>query len=183
MAVSIVPLLLLALQTPPIARSNSPNPPAIVAVPSFPPPPVIVALPGQSPQDEARLRGTPHRIEVRLSAGRETIWQGSMLVSMRQGAQVTYSKSEASQPLCPEDLNAYELVQSGVSINVRPTGERTLANRYALDIRWMRPAEQRGCGTSGTRAVDVDQIVVLPLGETVTVNGDGGLLIQVTRRD
>ena len=165
---SSLPILLLAMQAQPRVA------------PAVPPP--VVVVPRPSPEDEAKLRAVPHRIDLRVSAGRDILWEGPLHVSANEGAHINYSKREAVQPLCREDQNRYDGTQSGININLRSQGDRT-AHRYHIDVSWNRSAEPRSCGTDGTRSVSVNQQILLPVGETVRVEGDGGLSIQLTRRD
>ena len=166
MSLPLVPALLLAMQAP------------VIAVPAPPAPP-----PRPSPQDEAKLRAVPHRIDVRMSAGRELLWEGPLMVSRRQGANLNFNKNEATQPLCLEEMSSYENNQTGIGIGIRALDDRSMADRYMLDIQWTRRAEPRACGSNGSRRGHVDQSVVLPVGQTLTVQGDAGLVIQLTRRD
>lgn len=167
-----LPVLLLAMQAPP--RTAPPSPP---------PPPVPVMIPQPSPEDEAKLRSIPHRVELRVSAEGRVLWEGPLMVSDRQAAYINYSQRDAAPALCREDQDRGEGRQTSININLRSNyGDRT-TSRYQIDVSWMRSREERSCGTGGTLTAGLSQSIILPVGREVTVEGDGGLSIQLIRRD
>ncbi|HEY5722833.1 MAG TPA: hypothetical protein VIT45_10980 [Allosphingosinicella sp.] len=170
-----LPVVLLALQVQPRTAPPTPPPP--------PPRPVQAVIPRPSPEDEAKLRMIPHRIELRVTAEGQILWEGPLMVSDRQQAHINYSKREAAPALCREDQNRGEGRQNNITIGLGSNyGDRTRPS-YRLDVGWVRSVEERVCGGGGTRSVSVNQTVLLPVGRSVTVEGDGGLSIEMIRRD
>jgi hypothetical protein len=50
-----------------------------------------------------------------------------------------------------------------------------------LNVRWQRPAKPQTCDSDGSREVQITQTVPLAPGQSVTVQGDAGLAVTLSR--
>ena len=68
-----------------------------------------------------------------------------------------------------------------VNIDLNQFGFGADPARTSISVRWVRPAGE-GCAELGSRTVEIRQAVILPAGQTVTLSGDGGLVVELRRR-
>jgi len=50
-----------------------------------------------------------------------------------------------------------------------------------LTVSWQRPTKATGCAGDGTRQVQLTQTVPLGPGQSVTIDGDAGLSVTLSR--
>lgn len=119
-------------------------------------------------------------IDVDARAAGELMFSGTLRIAGDVGAYFSQSRNEAAAMLCPPASGRTRgQVQSGFNINLYP--QRTnVGERIAVNISWQRPAGS-GCD-EGTRTVQVNQTVELPVGGSVLIEGDAGLMVRLRRR-
>ena len=157
-----------AASPPPIAVVNSPPPP-IIAVPTAPMPPIIRM------SDPSFPKVANVTVRIRALAGRTVLLDDRFRVG-RSWASFTQNRSEAAEQSCPQDYGG-QSVRATFSMTLRPQGMS--AGKYHLSTSWSRPTGS--CDDQGSRSVSVDRAVSLKPGETVVVEGDGGLRVEITQ--
>lgn len=167
------------------SKASSP-PPAVVAIETprangiDVAPPVAVMRPAPPPVVRRADYVNPYErpvttVRIRAFAGGAALFDDQMRVG-RSGANFNQNRSEAAEENCPDDYSA--TAKHSLSIGLRPDGPTK--NSYRVNVSWSRPVA--GCDGQGSRGVNVDQRVDLEPGQTVTVQGDGGLRVELTRR-
>ena len=150
------------------------------AVPPVPAPPPIVALPRVDPASSA----PPVTFDVEVRAGGEVQWSGPMRVSGQSPASFSRNKSDAAEALCPSPV--YPGASARTSLSVTLTSRRVAPDRigYNLRVSWDRPGPVADAclAPQSTRTVALTQNVAIEPGQSVTVNGDGGLSVTLRRR-
>lgn len=143
-------------------------PPRVVSVP----PPMIMRSPNGDP-------GPRTRVAIVLRSPQEIIWQGDLWVGTRGSSSWRESISEAGAEPCNRSWE-YGGGQRESSVTLGPqraeaSGEQTLV----VTVRWSRPVDEP---CSGVRTVELRQPVKLPASGSITIKGDGGLVVEVRRR-
>jgi hypothetical protein len=149
------------------------------------PPPVFIAPPTpQAPTIGSRTREpiVPSRMDVRVTAGRDLLWEGSLRVGLIGGLYRQDLTQAPAVPCLPGSRDSQQ-TRSGfvVSINRVPYGN--LSNQHQVTINWSRPSETPSCTGSGARTVELRETISLDTGEEVTLEGDAGLAVRIRRAD
>ena len=150
------------------------------APPSPPSPPVSYPGFNISGTGAERVR-FPVELVVRGPEGQ--LWQGRIWVSNGGPTQIRQSRSEPGDPACfPAGASRFGIQRiNEINIDLNQFGTGGDPARTSVNVRWIRPAGE-GCAGLGTRTVELRQAVNLPPGETVTLSGDGGLVVELRRR-
>ena len=159
---------LLAVSAPSSSAAAPPMPVTTTA------PPVVI-----TPTAPA---GTPRPIvqfDIRVSGEEGQIWDGGLRVG-GMGGNYRQDLSEAAPELC-EPQGSDVVQRRDFSIMVRPGNYRS-PDSYVVSVSWTRPLPGKGCGRNGTRSVQLQQTVTIQPGETITLRGDAGLIVQMKRR-
>ena len=120
-------------------------------------------------------------LAVRLSSSQGVLWQGDLRVGLNQGASYSQNMSQASPDLCPAGSPYDRSERGSVSFNVYLQNHGQARPSYRVDASWARPILSADCGESGTRTVQINQMVVLEPGQTTVIEGDAGLRVELTR--
>ena len=151
---------------PPIAVTNV-APPPIVAVPTAPP---IIRM------AEPFSRIVNITVRIRALAGRAVLLDDRFRVG-RSWASFSQNRSEAGEQTCPLDYGG-QSARTSFSVSLRPQGIGG-GGKYHLSSTWQRP--NGSCDEQGSRSVSIEQGVALKPGQTVVVEGDGGLRVELTQ--
>lgn len=124
------------------------------------------------------------RVSVRVSSGSELLWQGDLAVSRGVSARYSQEKTDAALTHCDDVQSRRQNVTRRVAVTLSQTyyGEGNTDN-YNIRIEWTRPANLDNCSGTGDRTIQMTQNVSLPNGQAITVDGDAGLRIVLTRKD
>lgn len=129
----------------------------------------------------AAAEGQIEAIAVRVSSPEGVLWQGTLRVGQNQGGSYSQSFSQASADNCPPNSSYDRSERSSLNFNVYVQNYGQGRPGYRVDASWGRPIKVANCGESGTRTVQINQGVFLDPGETVTIEGDAGLRVELTR--
>ena len=121
-------------------------------------------------------------LTVRLSSPQGVLWQGSLRLSQNQGASYSQNLSQASTEVCPAGMPYDRSERSAISFNVYAQNNGQYGMSYRVDASWARPILSPDCGESGTRTVQLNQVLRLDPGRTSVIEGDAGFKVEVTRR-
>lgn len=170
------PTLILAVFAMPQAAPAPP--PAIIPTPV--PPPVIITTVDTSPRrpDPARPP-VPLRIEVR--AGDEVIWSDTLRVAWVGRSSYSVTRDEPHTQRCDQG-QLYNRARQSLKVSLSLSQWPKQGERLRVNIDWSRPNPEDSCSNNGgSRSVSLEQTVQLPAGATRRIEGDGGLVMTVTR--
>jgi hypothetical protein len=158
-------------------------PPPIIAVALSPPQPIIRAQSrvgnGVLISDVTQVPAVP--VRVRVTAGGKQLFNDTLKVNRNAGASYQESRNEAPEDVCPGQryYGSQERYSLNVSLSLRddtPSGPSV-----NVTVRWQRPSKLLTCNGEGSREVQLTQTVPLAPGQSVTVQGDAGLSVTVSR--
>jgi hypothetical protein len=165
---------------PVIAAPMPPAPPPMIRTTVSPPPVVVPSYPPPfSPA--SRMIGPPVLVDVRVTAGNQTLFADQMRVDGMMGASYSQTRSEAMARVCPDAR--YDRQQS-TNFNLRLNGRNMEAGsrQMSVSVNWSRPIESADCASNGTRGASINQTVNWEPGKTVVLTGDGGLRVELRPR-
>jgi hypothetical protein len=152
-------------------------PPTITPVPPMvrpTPPPIITTSVSPPPMYIGGYNRPNAIVRVRIFAGRTRLLEDSFRVG-RTHAMFNQNRSDAVEKPCATTHS--QTVRTSLSFGLRPEGSTD--NAYRVSFGWTRPTG--GCAAEGILTVNLDQAVMLDPGQTVTVEGDGGVRIELSR--
>ena len=159
--------------------AQSASPPPIVAVPSPPAPPVIV--PTAPPILRSTLRLAPVPVRIRVTAGSQVLFSDTLRVAGFSGASYQQSRSEAPETTCTPERYYGASSRQSLNVNLSQREETTSGPLINVSVSWTRPSQTVGCGGEGTRQVQLTQTVPIKAGQSITLQGDAGLTVTVSR--
>ena len=148
-----------------------------IAPPAPPAPPAQPSVPIQFP------------VEVEVRAGAERLFAGTLEVGSPVTSTFRQERVDAVVPTCGAS-DSYPVITMGgravprassFTISISTNYQRT-DGRVQLNVRWVRPGSSSCTGQFNTRTVEMNESVLLAPGQTVTVQGDAGLVVRLTRR-
>lgn len=152
-------------------------PPPLMVVREAPPAPIITPS-ARSQAYRDRETGPPAILDIRVSGEDGFAWRDTLRVAHRAPASVTQSRTEAPSGRCPAEIQYDYGVRANftITVNVRST------SNFSVSIDWTRPASLDGCTAAGSRTVRLSQTVELAPGQSVMLEGDAGLKVEIKRR-
>lgn len=170
---ALVAAAVAAPQSSTVVQAVAP-PPIIEVLPPAPPVPPIVRTPNESLPAELTAV-IPMR--VRVMAGGRQLFSDTLRVSRIGGANYQESRSEAPPVVCAYgSTDRYSL-----SVNIYLRDNVATGSKVNVAVTWQRPVAQSNCSEDGTRQVQLTQTVPLAPGQTVTIQGDAGLSVTLSR--
>lgn len=126
-------------------------------------------------QRQRRSRAT---VAVEVSAGGQSLWSGTLRVGYPMGASVERSLTQALPVDCVVDENGgYRAGRNSFRLGLNNPQFPDKQVRMSFNVSWQRPAET--CADAQfTRSVELSGSIQLEDGESVTVQGDGGLVAK-----
>lgn len=161
---------------------------AMAVAPPAPPPPV---LPPPTARAIVSPQAMPERFasfDVDVRAGSEQLWTGPMRLSNRIAARFNRTKSDAQESGCPNDVTGGVMRMGAstsltVDLSQRYGGDRA-ADSFQLVLSWGRPGDNAGCpARQSSRTVSLNESFELKQGAQIVINGDGGVVVRIRRRD
>lgn len=140
------------------------------------PPIVAVAAPGF---EMTPVPAMPVHVRV-TAAGRELL-NDTFRVAPSAGATYQESRSEAPEAVCAGERYYSSQERYGLNVNLYVSDNSSPQMRLNLTVSWQRPSKSPGCDGAGTRQVQLTQTVPLAPGQTVTLEGDAGLVVTLSR--
>lgn len=155
----------------------------VVQAPS-PPPPILAVTSSRVGHDVIGPEMAPVAampVHVRVMAGERQLLNDTFRITSNAGASYQESRSEAPEAICAGER--YYSSQERYSLNINlylrespPTGP--MVN---VSVTWQRPSRMPSCSGEGSRQVQLTQTVPLAPGQTVTIQGDAGLSVTISR--
>jgi hypothetical protein len=159
----MLPLLLLA------AQATEPRSPPVITAP---PAPMLVS--------PAREPIAPSQLDVRVTAGRELLWEGSLRVGVTGGTYRQDLTQAPEEPCLSGSPNGLQL-RSGFVVSITRLRYGRPSNQHQLTVNWSRPSDSESCTNNGARTVELRQTINLDPGQEVTLEGDAGLSVRIRR--
>jgi len=121
-------------------------------------------------------------IGIAVYQGREPIWTGSLRVGGPYGsASFSQSRNEFGE-LCPAEPGAPgRQGNSSESLNfsISRYNSQQEPDRFNISLNWSRPVPR--CQGEGNDTYGFNRVVNLPRGQSVTIDGNGGVSVRLTR--
>jgi len=156
--------------------SNSTSPPPIVAVTPIPPPPIMAVRDGPAESFVA----VP--IRVRVSVGNQILFDDVLRAGRNSAATFEQSRSEAPAGPCPANRSYGYGNRQSLRVQIYYVDVPQSGPSARVSVNWQRPSGSGDCSSEGSRTVAIAESVPLQPGQTATVQGDGGLVVTLTRR-
>jgi len=102
-------------------------------------------------------------------------------VAPSAGASYQESRSEAPEAVCAGERSYSSQERYGLNMNMYVSDNSTPQMRINLTVSWQRPSRTPSCDGNGTRQVQLTQTVPLGPGQSVTIDGDAGLQVTLSR--
>lgn len=167
------------------AKSGLAVPPETTPVMAPPPPAPRVAQPAIIIEERsARSQNPPPaRFDVVIAAKRQTLWQGTLRMAGR-GGSVSYNMSKSEQlDDCGgdsvqerRDITARENLQ----FSINRYGWQNDPGRFTASLSYAYPTGQ--CETLGSSTVGISRQFDIEAGESIVLEGEGGLTVRISRK-
>lgn len=161
----------------PVTLAQSTLPPPITVVPT--PPPVLRVAPIRGDYS-AVPAVAPFPIRVRVVAGTQVLFNDTLRIARNANASYQESRNEAPETICPGERYYSSQERYSLNINLYSRDDNSSGPAVNISVSWTRPARAVTCG-EGTRQVQLTQTVPLASGQSVTLQGDAGLSVTLSR--
>lgn len=148
-----------------------------------PPAPPAPAAPPAQP-----MAPVQYPVDVDVRAGADRLFAGTLDVGSPVTSSFRQEKTDAVLATCIDNdsypaSNGPRATQrsSSFSVSINP-GYQRADNRVQVQVRWTRPGTGGCSGQTNLRTVEMIEWVRLAPGQTVTLSGDAGLIVKLTRR-
>ena len=126
-------------------------------------------------------KGTPEqnfRMTLTLAGEGSTLWSGDLVLAEYNGARIE-TDIQDTNPACPASAREIATRRSAVIAELVPID---LVEGYEFKVyaHWSR--RDPACTAAGQKVSQIDLRVSLAPGETRVLEGDGGLVVRVTRQ-
>lgn len=133
-------------------------------------------------QEVANYEGTVETIAIEIRQGSETIWTGTLRVGPQYGnANFSQSISEFAAPCPHEPLSRTSSNSNYDRINFSISRNNWMQEPDSFNINVNRMTPLPACEGEGTNTIGFSRVIDLPKSRPVTVSGEGGLTVRLTR--
>ena len=150
---------------------------AVVTTSRVAPPPVVAIA--RSPIVMTRVEATP--IRVRVAVGARELFNDTLRVTRNASASYSENRSEAPDVVCAGDRYYSSQERYSLSVQLYLRDDNSNGAGVNVSVNWQRPAPNTGCDREGTRSVQLNQTVPLGPGQSITIEGDAGLTVTLSR--
>ncbi|WP_310468274.1 hypothetical protein [Sphingomonas sp.] len=147
----------------------------VVITPS--PPPVVTASRIARPIEQSAVT----TLHVRVAVAGRSLFDDTLRVGQNSGASFSQTRSEAPALPCAGSRPYSGSTQNSLNIQLYARDNSHQGPGYSVNVSWQRPVAEPDCSGEGTRGVQLNQTVPLAPGESVTIRGDAGLTVTLTR--
>jgi hypothetical protein len=114
-------------------------------------------------------------------AGGRQLFNDTFRVARNSGASYSENRSEAPEMSCGGDRYSGSQERYSLNINLYLREDIPTGPAVNVSVNWQRATRGIECGEEGTRGVQLTQTVPLAPGQSVTLEGDAGLAVTVSR--
>lgn len=121
-------------------------------------------------------------IAIVISDGGATVWTGTLKMGRTYGsASFSQSRNEAEDPCPGEAKNNSTNPTSSSSLNfsISRYNWQQEPDAFSISLNWSRPIPV--CQGQGNNSYGINRNITLAQGQTVTIEGTGGVSIRLTR--
>lgn len=170
-----------AVGAPPVIPPVLPAPTMVALGQSTLPPPVGPVLSGLHGEYIVGAPPLSMRVHVRIMAGNQQLLDDSFRVSVASGATFEENRSEAPDSACPSAGYYGSSARNSLAVSLSLRGPSSAEPMVNVNVSWQRPTKAVNCGGEGSRQVQLNQTVPLAPGQSITLQGDGGLAVTISR--
>ena len=168
-----------AAAQPQMMSQASPLPPIVTVVPA-PPPQVVRAM--RATGDLVPDTPVPViAVRVRVTAAGQQLLNDTFRLSRNASASYQESRSEAPDIMCSTQRSYGSQQRYSLNVNLYLREDGTNGPAVNVSVRWQRPVKLMTCGGEGSREVQLTQTIPLAPGQSMTVEGDAGLAVTISR--
>lgn len=120
-------------------------------------------------------------IHVRVMAGNQELLNDTFRVTSNAGASYRQSRSEAPESVCTGERYYSSQERYSLNMNLYLRDGPPMGTMVNVSVTWQRPSKMPSCGGEGSRQVQLNQTVPLAIGQSVTIQGDAGLTVTISR--
>lgn len=137
-------------------------------------PPIVAVVPEMTP-----VPAVP--IHVRVTAAGQELLNDTFRVASNAVATYQLSRSEAPDAVCTGDRYYSSQERYALNMNLYLRDGSAPGTMVNVSVSWQRPGKMPGCAGEGSRQVQLTQTVPLAPGQSVTIEGDAGLAVTISR--
>ena len=133
----------------------------------------LPAMPGQAGSEP---------VSIVIVQGGETLWSGTLKVGRSYGsASYSQSRNEADEPCAgaARQTNPNSMTSSSLNFSISRYNWQQEPDAFSINLNWSRPIPV--CQGQGNDSYGINRNVTLAQGQSVTIEGTGGLSIRLTR--
>lgn len=120
-------------------------------------------------------------IEVDASANGKTLWRGSLRMGAPAGASFQRTLTEAPPEGCATGDTDHSGIRDSFRVQLNARSRNEDAPQQNFSVEWQRPSDQCANGLVA-KSVELTGTLQLKPGQSITVEGDAGLVVRFTRR-
>ncbi len=156
--------------------------PTATSAPPAPPAPPMIQTSAIKRVFYGGMAAERYIVDVDVRADGAVVWAGALRVASSGTSSFRRDQTEADENDCGAQNGYRRGVQTGFSLQLQPTRLGEAESAIAVTLRWTRPGTGQCPVQSSTRTIEMNDSIALKGGETVTVRGDGGLVVKLHRR-
>jgi hypothetical protein len=121
-------------------------------------------------------------VSVVIAQGGETLWSGTLKVGRAYGsASYSQSRNEADEPCAgaAKQANANPMTSSSLNFNIGRYNSPQEPDGFSVNLNWSRPIP--ACQGQGNDSYGINRNVTLARGQTIMIEGTGGVSIRLSR--
>ena len=120
-------------------------------------------------------------IHIRVTAAGQELLNDTFRVTSNAGATYQLSRSEAPDAVCAGERYYSSQQRYALNMNLYLRDGSAPGTMVNVSVSWQRPSKVPSCGGEGSRQVQLTQTVPLAPGQSVTIEGDAGLMVTISR--
>lgn len=131
--------------------------------------------------DGAKAESPPRKFFIEVLHKQRKVWAGTLRVGAKQSASYNQQMSQAMEQCSGSQARTGSFGTTSESLRASLI---SLPNHDGEGVRLMVQLEvpKQVCGAAGSDTIAVSRLVTVEPGKTVTIEGEGGLIVRVTRQ-
>jgi hypothetical protein len=121
-------------------------------------------------------------IGIAVMDGRDVVWSGSLRIGGQYGnANFSQSKSEYGPPCEAGSVSdgGNSMRSESLSFSIGRHNWQQAPDRFNIHINWTKPVAP--CLGEGSDSFGFNRVVLVPRGQSVTIEGSGAMSVRLTR--
>jgi hypothetical protein len=121
-------------------------------------------------------------IAIAVQDGRDSLWAGTLRLGGPYGnASFSQSRNEFAAP-CAGGVrpgSGQAMASQQLNFNISRYNPQQEPDRFSINLNWSKPLI--ACQGEGNDSFGFNRVIAIPRGQSVTVEGSGGLSVRVSR--